>query len=64
MKLWVISSKPRQMNNLDAPVRLCCGQRHYGPICHDNKVMCALCFERVEQNQLNVTFDGRKEDVC
>lgn len=51
-------------NLLDAPVRLCCGQRHFGPVCPDGLVMCCLCFERVSQNKLNVAPDGRKEDVC
>jgi len=48
----------------DAPVRLCCGQRHFGAVCLDGKVMCCLCFERVAQEDLNVTPDGQKEGVC
>lgn len=47
----------------EPPVRLCCFQRHFGPICPDGKVMCCLCFERVHQDDLNVV-DGQKEDVC
>lgn len=49
---------------LAAPVRLCCGKRHLGPVCPDGKVMCCLCFSRVDQDQLNVAANGQKEDVC
>jgi hypothetical protein len=48
----------------EAPVRLCCGQRHYGPLCPDGKVMCCLCFERFEVEDLSETADGSKQDVC
>jgi len=44
--------------------RLCCGKRHFGPVCPDGFVMCCLCFRRVPQEELNVTADGKKEDVC
>jgi hypothetical protein len=47
-----------------APVRLCCGNRHLGVICPDGKVMCCLCFNRVDQDQLNTNPEGSKEDVC
>ena len=47
-----------------APVRLCCGHRHYGAQCPDGLVMCILCFERVPVSELHVTEDGRPEDVC
>jgi len=46
-----------------APVRLCCGQRHYGALCPDGKVMCCLCFGRFDMTDLNVTEHG-PEDVC
>lgn len=46
-----------------APKRLCCGQSHYGAVCPDGKVMCCLCFERVEQDMLSFA-DGQKMDVC
>ncbi len=52
-----------QTLNPEAPVRLCCGQRHWGAVCPDGLVMCCLCFERVTQDKLNVN-DGKKEDVC
>lgn len=48
----------------EPPVRLCCGKRHLGPQCPDGKVMCCLCFERFEVAELNITADGRPEDVC
>lgn len=47
-----------------APMRLCCGQRHFGAVCPDGKVMCCLCFDTVPQNQLKVLGNGKKEDVC
>ena len=49
---------------LAASVRLCCGKRHLGSVCPDGKVMCCLCFERFDQDQLNVAANGQKEDVC
>lgn len=45
------------------PMRSCCGQRHYGPLCPDGKVMCCLCFGRFSPDELNVV-DGHLEDVC
>ena len=45
------------------PVRLCCFQRHLGPVCPDGKVICCLCFNRFEISELNHT-DGKPEDVC
>ena len=51
-------------NEKFAPVRLCCGQKHFGPQCPDGKVMCCLCFDRFEIADLNVTADGNPEDVC
>lgn len=48
----------------EPPVRLCCGQRHFGVVCPDGKVMCCLCFSRFSQKDLHVLEDGQKEDVC
>lgn len=48
----------------EPPTRLCCGQKHYGVVCPDGKVMCCLCFDRFDVKGLNVTEDGRPEDVC
>lgn len=54
-----------ERSDFQAPVRLCCGQRHFGPICPDGKVMCCLCFVRVDQDELHVDpKSGIKEDVC
>ncbi len=47
-----------------APVRLCCGQRHAGPLCSNGHVMCCICFERVPPSELHMTSDGKLEDVC
>lgn len=49
---------------MKAPVRLCCGQRHNGPVCPDGQVMCCICFGRFRQEDLNVLDNGKKEDVC
>lgn len=49
---------------LQPPIRLCCGQPHLGPVCPDGKVMCCLCFERVEQERLSIGENGVKENVC
>ena len=48
----------------EPPVRLCCGQRHYGVQCPDGLVMCGMCFRRVSVDNLNVCEDGRRENVC
>ena len=47
-----------------AMVRLCCGKRHYGPMCPDGLVMCCICFGRFGTDQLNKDEDGQLEDVC
>lgn len=48
-----------------APVRLCCGERHYGVVCPDGRVMCCICFEVVHQDDLSVDpDDGKRWDVC
>ena len=47
-----------------APVRFCCGERHWGAVCPDGKVMCCICFRRVSQNDLNILANDKKEDVC
>lgn len=49
------------------PIRVCCGQRHLGPLCPDGLVMCCLCFNRVPLTDLNlIGGDGEeiREDVC
>ena len=47
----------------EAPVRLCCGQRHYGARCPDGTVMCCVCFDKFTDDQLS-TDDGVLTDVC
>jgi hypothetical protein len=47
------------------PVRLCCGQAHWGPVCPDGRVMCCVCFGRFSQDELAVDpEDGKRWDVC
>ena len=48
----------------EPPVRLCCMQRHYGPMCPDGKVMCCLCFDRFPVWALNTGRSGYIDDVC
>ena len=57
-----INKEPPQ--GLFAHVRLCCGKRHDGPVCADEKVMCCLCFNRFSQDELNVNENGNRENVC
>lgn len=47
-----------------AMVRLCCGKRHFGPMCLDGMVMCCICFGRFGTDQLSKNEDGQLEDVC
>ncbi len=49
---------------MNAPVRICCGQRHVGPQCPDGKVMCCLCFSRFAVEDLHVLPTAEREDVC
>lgn len=46
------------------PVRLCCGERHWGIQCPDGLVMCCICFKRFHTDQLARDQDGRHTDVC
>jgi hypothetical protein len=56
-----------------APIRVCCGQRHYGPVCPDGLVMCCICFKRLPKDRLALLEEGDGssaesapiyEDVC
>ena len=47
-----------------APARLCCGERHNGVTCPDGKVMCCLCFNRFEPEDLKMTESGLRENMC
>lgn len=42
----------------DAPIRVCCGQRHHGPVCPDGLVMCCACFKRVPKDRLALLEEG------
>ena len=57
-------SKINPQLNDSTPVRLCCGQKHWGIVCPDGKVMCCLCLKRVSQDELHILPNGEKEDVC
>lgn len=55
---------PEKLRSDAPPTRLCCGQKHHGPVCPDSKVMCCLCFGRFSIVDLNTTPEGKPEDVC
>lgn len=46
------------------PVRLCCGQRHWGAICPDGRVMCCVCYGRFSPDELYVDAHKDRWDVC
>jgi hypothetical protein len=46
------------------PLRLCCGERHYGPMCPDGLIMCCICFYRVSLGELSEDETGAPIDVC
>lgn len=48
----------------EIPVRLCCGQRHWGCVCPDGRVMCCICFGRYETHELYVDSTGVTWDMC
>lgn len=50
----------------DAPVRLCCMQRHWTVACPDGLVMCELCFERFPEGHLMGDKDdhSKRWNVC
>lgn len=48
----------------EPPFRPCCGQQHWGVVCPDGKIMCCLCYERVEKEDLHETEPGVYENVC
>lgn len=47
----------------EAPVRLCCGQRHWTVSCPDGLTMCCLCFSRFPVEKLWTDEEGTW-DVC
>lgn len=48
----------------EPPVRLCCGQRHWGVGCPDGLVMCCLCYHRFPLAELFLDQDGDRWDMC
>lgn len=48
----------------EAPVRLCCAQRHWTVACPDGLVMCELCFDRVDKDKLMHDGEGNLWDMC
>lgn len=46
------------------PVRICCGERHHGPLCRSGAVMCQLCFCGVSIENLYQGPDGCRVDIC
>ncbi len=48
----------------EIPVRLCCSQRHWGPVCPDGLVMCCLCYGRYAPDELHVDAAGVTWDMC
>lgn len=48
----------------EIPVRLCCGQRHWGAVCPDGKIMCQLCYNRFWPNELHIDENGQVWDIC
>ena len=61
--MWSIGDEVIMVTLNEAPVRLCCGQRHYGVVCPDGMVMCCLCFFRIPLDDL-AEEDGTKIDIC
>jgi len=54
-----------QLHEQYGPVRICCGQRHWGVACPDGLVMCCVCFSRFPVDRLAVDpSDGKHWDVC
>lgn len=49
---------------MEAPVRVCCGTRHAGPVCPNGCTMCCLCFNIVPREALHVDTDGETWDYC
>lgn len=48
----------------EPPVRLCCGERHWGVVCLDGLTLCPICFERYAEHELYVDDAGQVWDVC
>lgn len=48
----------------EPPVRLCCGQAHWGVVCPDGDVMCCVCFERVPAPDVWEDTKGGRWNMC
>lgn len=50
----------------NGPVRICCGQRHWGAVCPDGLVMCCHCFKRFPKEELmrDAVDSSKRWDVC
>ena len=48
----------------DPPVRLCCGQAHWGVVCPDDTVMCCICWARVPVDCVWRDSNGNGWDMC
>jgi len=46
-----------------APVRICCGTRHWSVQCPDGLTMCILCFDRFPESEL-FRDAGGVWDIC
>jgi len=73
-RMFAIQAEWEAGETADAgPIRVCCGQRHHGPVCPDGLVMCCICFNRVSRDRLALLEEGDGssvesapiyEDVC
>lgn len=44
-------------DDVQPPVRVCCMQRHNGPVCPDGTVMCCICFEKFTPDPEVTVYD-------
>ena len=63
-RMFAIQAEWEAGETADAgPIRVCCGQRHHGPVCPDGLVMCCICFNRVTPDRLAVLDEGDGREV-
>lgn len=48
----------------EPPARLCCGQRHWGPVCPDRTFMCQQCFRKCQLDEAWEDEEGQRWDIC
>lgn len=64
-RAWTVYGARRGRNDpSQAPVRPCCGQRHWTIACPDGRVMCDLCYDRFELAGLYVDAAGTRWNIC